>query len=134
MKRKIILVLTIILFTCACSGSSLKKINLKNLTDMLDKKETLVLYLTNESNDGNVLKKTLLNVSNDNNLKTYYLNTEKLKDNEKKDLKNIITFDETNIIVFIKKGTEETTLSRIDDIYISKNNLKEELKIQGYIK
>ena len=134
MKRKIIIVLTIILLTCACSGSSLKKINLKKLTNMLDKKETFVLYLTDESNDGNVLKKTLLKVSNDNNITTYYLNTEKINDDEKKDLKNILTFDETNIIVFIKKGTEQTTLSRIDDIYISKNNLKDELKIQGYIK
>ena len=134
MKRKIIILSVILLLTCACSGSSLKKINLKSLNNMLDKKETFILYLTDESNDGNVLKKTLSQVSKDNNITSYYLNTESLNDKDEKELKNIITFEDTNIIIFIKKGTEETVLTRIDDIYLSENKLKEELKVQGYIK
>lgn len=134
MKRKIVILSVILLLTCACSGSSLKKINLKSLNNMLDKKETFILYLTDESNDGNVLKKTLSNVSKDNNITSYYLNTESLNDKDEKELKNIITFENTNIIIFIKKGTEETVLTRIDDVYLSENKLKEELKVQGYIK
>ena len=134
MKRKIIILSIILLLTCACSGSSLKNINLKSLNNMLNNKETFILYLTDESNDGNVLKKTLSNVSKDNKIVSYYLNNESLNDKDKKELKNIITFENTNIIIFIKKGTEETVLTRIDDIYIGESKLKEELKTQGYIK
>lgn len=134
MKFKISILSLILLFACACSGSYLKNINYKNLTDMLNKKETFVLYLTDESTDGNVLKKTLLNVSKDNNINSYYLNTDKLNDDEKNELKNIITFEDTNIIIFVKNGTEETVLTRIDDIYISEAKLKEELKTQYFIK
>ena len=134
MKKKFIFILTILLFTCACSGSSLKKINLNNLKDMLNKKETFILYLTDESTEGNVLKKSLTKVSKNNKLITYYLNTKNLNEKEIKELKNIITFEDTNIIIFIKKGSEETVLSRIDDVYLSESKLKDEFKIQGYIK
>ncbi len=133
MKKKILLITLILLLTCACSSSYLKPINLKTLNKMLDDKETFILYLTDD-NDGKVLKNTLFKVSKDNKIKSYYLNTTKLSDDELKSLKEKITFDETNIILFIKKGNEETILSRISDLYISENNLEQELKIQGYIK
>ncbi len=134
MKKNIIMVLSILLLTTACSGSSFKSINLNNLKKSLEKKESFVLYLTDESNDGNVLLKTLKKVSNENNVKTYYLNTEKLNDKDNNELNNSFKYENTNIIIFVKDGTEETVLSRIDDIYISKTKLKSELVIQGYIK
>ena len=133
MKRKFIMILLILLLTTACSGS-FKNINVNNLKKSLEKKETFVLYLTDESEEGNVLMKTLKHVSEENNVKTYYLNTEKLNDNEKKELSNLFTYENTNIIIFVKEGKEETVLSRIDDVYISKAKLKSELEIQGYIK
>ena len=134
MKRKVIMLLLILLLTTACSGSSFKSINVNNLKKSLEKKESFVLYLTDESNDGNVLKKTLKKVSENNKIKSYYINTEKLNDKDTKELNNLFKYDETNIIIFVKEGTEETVLSRIDDIYISKSKLKSEFEIQGYIK
>ena len=133
MKRKFIMVLLILLLTTACS-SSFKNINVNNLKKSLEKKETFALYLTDESEEGNVLMKTLKHVSEENNVKTYYLNTDKLNDKDKKELNNLFKYDDSNIIIFVKDGTEETVLSRVDDVYISKAKLKSELEIQGYIK
>ena len=39
--------------------------------------------------------------------------------------KEKITFEDSNIIVFIKEGKENTVLARIDDVYISAKDLKE---------
>ena len=133
MKKKILLIISILLLTCACSSSNLKNINLKKLNKMLDNKETFVLYLTDDD-EGKVLKNTLLEVSKKNKLNNYYLNTVKLNDKDLKSLKEKFTFDETNIIIFVKNGKEETVLSRISDLYISQKNLEQELKLQGYIK
>ena len=133
MKRKFIMILLILLLTTACSGS-FKNINVNNLKKSLEKKETFVLYLTDESDEGKVLKKTLSKVSEDNDIKTYYLNTEKLNDSDKEKLNNTFTYEDKNIIIFVKEGKEESVLSRIDNVYISQKKLKEEFKIQGYIK
>ena len=133
MKKKILLLITILLLTSACSSSYLKSINLKTLNNKIDKKESFILYLTDES-DGNILKNTIFKVSKKNNIQSFYLNTIKLNDKDLKSLKDKFTFDETNIIIFIKDGQEETVLSRINDLYISEEKLEQEFKIQGYIK
>ena len=105
MKRNIIMLLLILLLTTACSGSSFKSINLNNLKKSLEKKESFVLYLTDESNDGNVLKKTLKKVSEENKVNSYYINTKKLNDKDTKELNNLFKYEETNIIIFVKEGT-----------------------------
>ena len=133
MKKNIIFIFIILLLTCACSSSNLKKLNIKSLNNLLNKNETFILYLTDES-DGKVLKKTLNEVCKDNNLEAYYINTLSLKDEDLKSLKSLFTYDETNIILFIKNGNEETVLSRINDLYINKFDLEQEFKNQGYIK
>lgn len=134
MKKKILLLITILLLASACSSSHLKSLNLKKLNQKLDNKETFVLYLTNESEEGITLRNTLLSVSKENDLKTFYVNTEKLDDEELDSLKEDFYFEETNIIIFVKEGKETTVLSRIIDPYISQKDLKEELKNQGYLK
>jgi len=132
--KKIFLLVIVLLLSTACSSNYLKSINLKKLNTMLDNEETFVLYLTNEINERMTLKNTLLEVSRENEIKTYFLNTEKLSDDESKELKEKFTFDESNIILFIKDGVETTVLSRIDNTFISNDKLEEELKLQGYIK
>ena len=130
--KKIMLILTILLLTCACSSNYLKSINLKNLNEKLEKKESFVLYLTND--EGESLKKTLSKVLENNKVNGYYLDTDKLKEDDLKSLKEKFTFDDANIIIFVKEGHEETTLSRISDLYISEKDLEQELKLQSYIK
>ena len=100
----------------------------------LDNKETFILYLTDESDSSNTLKNTLTSVLKDNNINAFYLNTDKLSSTDQDELKKIIAYEDSNIIIFIKDGSENTVLARITDNYISKEKLTEELKVQGYIK
>lgn len=134
MKKKILLVITILLLASACSSSYLKNINLKKLNEKIKNEETFVLYLTNEDESGTTLKNTLYEVAKENDLKTFYLNTEKLSEDDLDSLKEKFYFEDSNIIIFVKKGIENTVLSRITDPYISQEDLKEELKNQGYLK
>ena len=132
--KKIAMIFLLLLTVTACSSSYLSKLNYKKLTTKLDNKESFVLYLTNEDESGLTLKNTLTTVCKDNNMKCFYLNTDNLKEDELDSLKEKITFEDSNIIVFIKEGKENTVLARIDDVYISAKDLKEELKNQEYLK
>ncbi len=131
MKKKILLVIFILLITCACS--SVKNINVKKLKELMKNKETFVLYLY-DNDEGKVLNKTLSKVSDKNNIKSYSINTISLNEKDLSELKTIFKYDKTNIIIFVKDGNEETVLSRLDDLYISEKKLEQELKNQGYIK
>ena len=132
--KKIAMIFLLLLTVTACSSSYLSKLNYKKLTTKLDNKESFVLYLTNEDESGLTLKNTLQTVCKDNNIKCFYLNTDNLDEDELDSLKEKITFEDSNIIVFIKEGKENTVLARINDVYISAKDLKEELKNQEYLK
>ena len=132
--KKIAMIFLLLLTVTACSSSYLSKLNYKKLMTKLDNKESFVLYLTNEDESGLTLKNTLQTVCKDNNIKCFYLNTDNLDEDELDSLKEKITFEDSNIIVFVKEGKENTVLARIDDVYISAKDLKEELKNQEYLK
>lgn len=132
--KKIAMIFLLLLTVTACSSSYLSKLNYKKLTTKLDNKESFVLYLTNEDESGLTLKNTLQTVCKDNNIKCFYLNTDNLDEDELDSLKEKITFEDSNIISFVKEGKENTVLARIDDVYISAKDLKEELKNQEYLK
>ena len=129
--KKVILLIVVLMLTCACSNN-LKNIKVDNLEKRLNNKESFVLYLTNEEEEGITLKKTLEKVSKDNKLNYYYINTEKLSDTDEEKLKNLFTYEDSNIIIFIKNGQENSVLSRISDAFISEKDLKDELQKQGY--
>ena len=132
MKKKILLIITILLLATACSSSYLKKINLNTLNEKISNEESFVLYLTEEDEAGNTLRNTLLKVAKELNIQTFYLNTNNLNDEELENLKENFYFEDSNIIVFVKNGSEETLLARIDDPYISANDLQAELITQGF--
>ena len=131
-KKKILLITTVLLLTTACSSSYLKKINLNTLNEKISNEESFVLYLTEEDEAGNTLRNTLLKVAKELNIQTFYLNTNNLNDEELENLKENFYFEDSNIIVFVKNGSEETVLARIDDPYISANDLQAELITQGF--
>lgn len=132
MKKKILLIITILLLATACSSSYLKKINLNTLNEKISNEESFVLYLTEEDEAGNTLRNTLLKVAKELDIQTFYLNTSDLDDEELENLKENFYFEDSNIIVFVKNGIEETVLARIDDPYISANDLQAELITQGF--
>lgn len=132
MKKKILLIITILLLATACSSSYLKKINLNTLNEKISNEESFVLYLTEEDEAGNTLRNTLLKVARELDIQTFYLNTSDLDDEELENLKENFYFEDSNIIVFVKNGSEETVLARIDDPYIGANELQAELITQGF--
>lgn len=132
--KKIFVVLIALFMLTACSSNGTSKLSYKSLNDKLDKKETFVLLLTDNTDSGNTLKNTLKKVSKENNLKCFYLSTDKLSSSEKEELQSKITLNDSNIIVFVKNGIENSILTRIDDTYISSDALKNELQEQGYLK
>ena len=132
MKKKILLIITILLLTTACSSSYLKKINLNTLNKKISNEESFVLYLTENDEVGNTLRNTLLKVAKELNIQTFCLNTNNLNDEELENLKENFYFEDSNIIVFVKNGSEETVLARIDDPYIGANDLQAELITQGF--
>ncbi len=132
MKKKILLIITILLLATACSSSYLKKINLNTLNEKISNEESFILYLTEEDEAGNTLRNTLLKVAKELDIQTFYLNTSDLDDEELENLKENFYFEDSNIIVFVKNGSEETVLARIDNPYISANDLQAELITQGF--
>ena len=129
--KKFILVITILLLTCACSNN-LKSIKIDNLEKKLNNKDSFILYLTSEDEEGLTLKKTLKNASKDKDIDLFYINTDKLSDTDEEKLQNLFTYEDSNIIIFIKNGQENSVLSRITDTFISEKDLKTELETQGY--
>lgn len=129
--KKIILIITILLLTCACS-SNLKSIKVDNLEKRLKDKESFILFLTDGNEEGTTLKKTLESSLKDSKTNVYFINTDKLKDEENKKLESLFTYEDSNIILFIKNGQENSVLSRITDTFISEKDLKNEIKNQGF--
>ena len=129
--KKFILVITILLLTCACSNN-LKSIKIDNLEKKLNNKESFVLYLTLEDEEGLTLKKTLKNALKDKDIDLFYINTDKLSDTDEEKLQSLFTYEDSNIVIFIKNGQENSVLSRITDTFISEKDLKTELENQGY--
>ncbi len=129
--KKFILVITILLLTCACSNS-LKSIKIDNLEKKLNNKESFVLCLINDEEEGLTLKKTLGKVIKDKKIDSFFINTDKLNDNDEEKLENLFTYEDSNIIIFIKKGQENSVLSRITDPFINEKDLQKELEEQGY--
>ena len=128
--KRFILVITILLLTCACTN--LKSIKIDNLEKKVKDKESFILCLTDENEEGLTLKKTLDNSLKDSKTKAYFINTDKLNDNETKKLESLFTYEDSNIIIFIKNGQENSILSRITDTFISTKDLKNEIKNQGF--
>ncbi len=131
--KKFILLCMVLLLT-ACSSSNIKSLKVADLKSKLESKESFVLYLTDNSDESKSLKKTLDKVSEDNEVTVYSLVTENLSDKDQETLKDLITYEDSNILIFIKEGKENSTLSRVTNLYISESDLKEELKLQGYLK
>ena len=134
MKKNILAIIFILLLTTACSSSHLKNLKLDELNKKLDNQESFILFLTDEKDESKTLKNTLEKVSRENNITSFYLNTETLEDKDLESLKDIFTYQTTNFILFVKDGHEKTVLSRVEDLYIRDEKLEEVIKNQGFIK
>lgn len=94
--------------------SYLKLISYDEIVEKIENKETFVLMLSQTTchNCAN-FKPKLEYFAKDNKIVIYYIEVDRLRDDEKKALNLQISFDSTPTTVFINEGYEKTAASRI---------------------
>lgn len=131
--KKIILVFTLMFLLVGCSGSNYTKLNYEKLTKKLDNKDTFILLVNDNSEDGKLLKSTLNKVLTTNNLEAYELDSTKITEVEKNKLRTSIGLENISI-VFIKDGIDPSKLVHITDVLTTENDLEKHLENLGFIK
>lgn len=139
MKKKIIIMSIIILiasliYVIINNNSKLIKLNYTEIKEKIENKDNFVLCIsaTNCSHCQNY-KPKLKKIANKYNIKIYYINKDKLTEEEYKEFKTKLSFDGgTPTIIFFKQGEEKTTATRIEgNVKIEK--IIEKLKNNGFI-
>lgn len=130
------IVITILIILFLAIGKSkegnLLELNLNNLKEKIENKETFVLCISKTTcSHCNDYKPKLKSVANEYNIDIYYIDVDKYDEEE---FSNLISFDgSTPTTVFIKNGDEETTSNRINGD-VSKSKIIDKLKSNDFIK
>lgn len=94
--------------------SYLKLITCDEIIEKIENKENFVLMLSQTTcHNCDNFKPKLEKFAKNNKLLVYYIEVNKLNDEEKKALNLKVSFDSTPTTVFIKNGYEKTAASRI---------------------
>lgn len=132
MKKIIIAVLFIFIVT-GCTSDNYSKINYKDLTQKIENKDTFIVLFNDDSKEAKLLKNTLNKVLNNNNLKAYVINSNKISQENRNKLRPTISYENLSI-VFIKNGMDSTKLSHITNPEISIDDLEKHLINLEFIK
>ncbi len=132
MKKTIlsILFLFMLIFTAGCSSKYLEKINLDDLNEKLNNKDSFVIYFYDTTSD---LEVTLTNILEKNNLIGYKIDTSKITNDQKLTLQTKIDY-KNPCIVFILEGKDPSVLSHITDEDVSEERITAALKDMNFIK
>lgn len=129
--KKIFLSLFLLIFAITgCSISKLSSINLDELNEKLNNKESFIIYFAN--GDSN-LEKTLSSVLEENNIAGYKIDTSKISKEEKNKLEIEIAYEEPSI-VFIINGKDPSKLSHVTSESITSKEISDRLKDMKFIK
>ena len=120
-KRAIILfiVCLVILIGALVANSILSKSNLKlisyeEIKEKIENDETFVLLISQTTcNNCANFKPKLDKFAKSNGIIVYYIEADKLSEEEQANLNSLISFSSTPTVVFIKDGYETTAASRI---------------------
>ena len=116
------------------SYSNLKEININELENMLKKKESFILVITQSTCSACASYKPKLdNVLKKHKLKAFFIEKDSLNEEESKRLNNIANISGTPTTIFIKDGEEENVAHR----FVGNRDesvIEERLKNLGYIK
>lgn len=130
------IVITILIILFLAIGKSkegnLLELNLNNLKEKMENKETFVLCISKTTcSHCNDYKPKLKSIANEYNIDIYYIDVDKYNEEE---FSNLISFDgSTPTTIFIKNGDEETTSNRINGD-VSKSKIIDKLKSNDFIK
>ena len=130
----IIITILIILFLAIGKSKegNLLELNLNNLKEKMENKETFVLCISKTTcSHCNDYKPKLKSIASEYNIDIYYIDVDKYDEEE---FSNLISFDgSTPTTIFIKNGDEETTSNRINGD-VSKSKIIDKLKSNDFIK
>ena len=121
-KNKIILIglIIIILLTSTIiilgNKSNLIKLNYNEVIEKINNKETFILCISAKNCvHCQNYKPKLKKISNEYNIKIYYIDTDTIDKNNYEEFKKQLNFDgSTPVTIFIKDGQEKTTATRIN--------------------
>ena len=129
-KISLLIILMFTFLLTGCGNSKLENLSLKELKEKLNNKDTFIVYFAKEDSD---LESKLNTVLENNNLKGYKFDTNKISDEEKYSLQLSIPYEEPSI-VFVIKGQDPSKLSHVTDEDILIKHLEERLKDMKFIK
>ncbi len=128
-KISLLIILMFTFLLTGCGNSKLENLSLKELKEKLNNKDTFIVYFAKEDSD---LESKLNAVLENNNLKGYKFDTNKISDEEKYSLQLSIPYEEPSI-VFVIKGQDPSKLSHVTDEDILIKHLEERLKDMQFI-
>lgn len=130
----IVITILIVLFLAIGKAKEgyLLELNLNNLKEKIENKETFVLCISKTTcSHCNDYKPKLKSIASEYNIDIYYIDVDKYDEEE---FSNLISFDgSTPTTIFIKNGDEETTSNRINGD-VSKSKIIDKLKSNDFIK
>lgn len=131
--KKIIISMFLLLLLVGCSNNDYTELNYNELTKKIENKDTFILFVNDKSDESNLLKNTLKDVLKENGISAYEINSNKITNDEKNELRTSFSYENTSII-FFKDGINPSKLTNINDELITKNELKTYLTNLGFIK
>ena len=138
-KAIIIIVICLILLICGIIGdrmlskSNLEEIKYDQMMKKVDNKESfVVLFSQTTCSHCMDFKPKLEKVSNEFNIKIYYLETDLLDEDTYAELKKKFSFSGTPTTIFVVKGEEKSAATRINGD-VSKEKIISKLKSNGFI-
>lgn len=135
--RKILYILILIPLLFIISGCGTKtydEITYDELNNMLDNKESFVLFIGSATcTHCDAFKVTINKVIKDYDVDIKFIDISKLDDSEVSSLQAKFPFSGTPTTVFVKKGKEKSSFNRIEG-ESSYSEVVDKLKDNGYIK
>ena len=132
--KKLLLVILII-FISGCSAlKTYDEISYKKLNNMLNKKESFILFIGSSTCSAcSSYKVTLNQVVKKYGVDIKYIDLSKLSSKEKGDVTARFPISGTPATIFIEKGVEKDTYNRIDG-NVRYSKIVKKLKENGYVK
>ena len=132
---KKILLLIVIIFISGCGVlKTYDEVSYKKLNNMLDKKESFILFIGSSTCSAcSSYKITLNKVVKKYGVDIKYIDLSKLSDKEKSEITSVFPISGTPATIFIEKGVEKDTYNRIDG-NVRYSKIIEKLKENGYVK
>lgn len=124
--KKIILIIITLLLT-SCTRSKIIEINYDKLYNKMSSYDNYIVYFCNETENCKKFNKTIKKITKENNLKIYYLNTNKIATNEKTLIESLYFHGENIIepsIIIVEKGIIKKRQIAITDYETTNKFLK----------